>query len=67
MLQNKYNRRLNRIQEIVSNMEKEHGKKPNEKCTYYGGWSMGYYKGLLYAYEEILDDIRDCKEEKRRD
>lgn len=67
MLQDKYNRRLNRIKKIVSNMQKEHGNKPYEKFTYYGGWSMGYYKGLLYAYEEILDDIRDCKEEKRRD
>ncbi len=56
-IKNTYTRKVKRITNIVCKMEKKHGKKPHEKFTYYGGWDMGYYKGLLYAYEQILYDI----------
>lgn len=52
-----YERRLNRTRNMICSMEKKHGKNPSEKFTYYGGWNLGYYKGLFCAYEEILDDI----------
>ncbi len=56
-LKNKYERRIEKITNIIFNLEKKHGKHPLKKFTYYGGWDIGYYKGLLYAYEEILDDM----------
>lgn len=63
----KIKRKISRIQENISTMEKEHGKHPNERFNYYGGWSMGYYKGELYVYEQILDDIQDYNKAKRKD
>lgn len=71
MNQNEYEkkikRKISRMQEIISIMEKKHGKYPSRDFNYYGGWSMGYYKGVLYVYEQILDEIQDYNKLKRKD
>jgi hypothetical protein len=40
------------------NITKElHGDNPNEKYTYFGGQTLGYWQGMVTAYQNVLDEV----------
>lgn len=52
----KLKRRLNRLKEQRDKLQKKHG--GNElKCTYWGGYDLGYLKGKICEIEDILDEL----------
>lgn len=55
------NGRISHANKRVKQFRDSHGDNPNETHTYHGGWSLGYWEGLLSAYEKILDEIEDRK------
>lgn len=39
----------------------KHGPNPTENYNYYGGWSLGYWEGMLSVCEDILDALEKMK------
>lgn len=53
-----YGRRLDRGRKNASDLESQ---KENLSCQ--GYWSLGYFAGLTYAYENIIDDLKGLTKE----
>jgi len=52
-------KRISYVNKRINTIEKLHGDRPNETHNYFGGWELGYLKGKLSAYENILDEIEE--------
>lgn len=52
-------RRLHHSSENANELENKHGSNPTEKYNYYGGWSLGYWKGRVSLLEELLDELEE--------
>ena len=50
-------KRISRADKRISLIKESHGDKPNETHNYFGGQNLGYWQGILFAYENILDEI----------
>lgn len=48
-----YERRLDRNRKKESDLESR-----KEKLSCHGYWSLGYFSGLTYVYETIIDDLK---------
>ena len=49
--------RIKRTEKQVESIKDKHGDNPGKTHTYYGGWDLGYYEGMLTAYHNILDKL----------
>ena len=52
-------KRIEHANKRVKHIEESHGNNPGETHTYFAGKSLGYYKGLLEAYQNCLDEINE--------
>jgi hypothetical protein len=48
-------RRIERARERIKMIKKSHGDNPGNTHTYHGGWSLGYWEGVLTGYENAHD------------
>lgn len=55
-------RRIKHAQKRVDCIKESHGDEPNKTHTYHGGWSLGYWVGMLTAYQNVLDKEEDTKQ-----
>ena len=51
--------RISRLSKRVDELKLEQGDNPSETHTYHGGWELGYWKGRLSAFEDIMDTIEE--------
>lgn len=50
-------KRIEHANKRAKKIEESHGDNPGETHTYFGGKSLGYWKGMLEAYQNCLDEI----------
>lgn len=48
--------RISHAEKRYTSIKESHGNNPNEKYTYYGGQELGYWQGMLNAYQNALDE-----------
>jgi hypothetical protein len=58
-------RRISHAEKRVNELKAKHGSNPNETHTYYGGWDLGYWQGMLAAYHNVLDELEETPTSKR--
>jgi len=54
-------RRIKYAKKRLEEIKERHGNDPNNKFNYYGGEDIGYWKGLLAGYENVLDKINELE------
>ena len=53
---NKYlARRISHVTKRINSIKESYGDHPSQTHTYHGGWDLGYWEGLLSAYENVRD------------
>jgi hypothetical protein len=56
-------RRTIHAEKRINLIHERHGKNPSETHTYWGGQTLGYWQGKLSAYELVLDELDERKDE----
>jgi hypothetical protein len=42
-------------------IKEKHGDNPNQRFNYFGGQELGYWEGMLGAYQNVLDEIESME------
>jgi hypothetical protein len=50
-------RRIRHAEKRISQIKESYGDNPSQTHNYHGGWDLGYWEGLLAAYENVIDEI----------
>ena len=57
-----YKKKLRRTRRKIDVLKAEHGDTPSLTHTYWGGWDIGYQKGISSTLEDIIDDLTETLE-----
>ena len=50
-------KRIEHTNKRVKETEESHGNNPGKTHTYFAGKSLGYWRGMLEAYQNCLDEL----------
>lgn len=54
-------RRISHMSKRVERLKEKYGDNPTETYNFYGGQELGYWQGMLSAYENALDEIEEIE------